>query len=262
MAKVSVKVFDSSNSAAKYAAWALIEVIEKNPNKAICLPTGSTPKEVYLYLRQYAEKHPEFLLQTTTFNLDEYVGEGYGPEDSCEGSYHHYMEAHLFSTVQVAACYIPDGSADNLGQTCTDYEEWITNDGGFIFVLLGIGENGHVGFNEPGSAQNSITSVVDLAPRTIETNTQHFDDGEIPPQAITMGIGTILKNAHGIIMLLAFGEKKAEAIRDMLEGPINETCPASFLRKYEGELVIVADNPAIALLEEDGDYEIEYMDAA
>ncbi|RLI23840.1 glucosamine-6-phosphate deaminase, partial [Candidatus Bathyarchaeota archaeon] len=182
--------------------------------------------------------------RVTTFNLDEYVGL---PPDHPQ-SYHYYMFHNLFDHVDVRRenVHIPDGMAENLDEECRRYEEAIKEAGGIDLQLLGIGRNGHIGFNEPGSPFDSRTRVVKLSEQTRKDNARFFNSiDEVPTHAITMGIGTIMEARR--IILIASGEAKAEAIAKAVKGPKTVDVPASALQDHPDCLFII-DKEAASLL--------------
>jgi len=184
------------------------------------------------------------LSKITTFNLDEYVGlASVHPH-----SYHSYMQEHLFSKtdIDINTTYLPRGDAPDPHQEAASYETLIKNAGGIDIQLLGIGKNGHIGFNEPSSSLASRTRVKTLSVGTIEANRQYFQgDCEFPKMAITMGVGTIMNSRECI--LVATGADKAEAIAKMVEGPVTASCPASVLQFHQNVTVLIDEQAASAL---------------
>ena len=184
------------------------------------------------------------LSKITTFNLDEYVGlASVHPH-----SYHSYMQEHLFSKtdIDINTTYLPRGDAPDPHQEAASYETLIKNAGGIDIQLLGIGKNGHIGFNEPSSSLASRTRVKTLSVSTIEANRQYFQgDCEFPKMAITMGVGTIMNSRECI--LVATGADKAEAIAKMVEGPVTASCPASVLQFHQNVTVLIDEQAASAL---------------
>jgi glucosamine-6-phosphate deaminase len=227
------------------AAIFVANKIKENPNCVLGLATGSTPLGLYSELiKMYKRKEIDFS-NVTTFNLDEYLG--LSPEHP--QSYHAYMKRNFFDHVNIKPenIHIPDGLTKNSIEHCNEYERKIKEVGGIDLQVLGIGSNGHIGFNEPGSELNSRTRVVELAEKTRRDNSRFFDKIEdVPKKAITMGIATILESKN--ILLLASGENKAEAIKNALEGPITKEVPASFLQ-YHPNVTVILDEPAASKLE-------------
>jgi glucosamine-6-phosphate deaminase len=218
------------------AAELVIKTINTRSHLKLGLPTGNTPLGMYEELvNRYRDEHLDFS-QVQTFNLDEYLG----LSNDHTNSYHTYMQRHFFDHVNVlpANIHIPDGSAKiDANAESERYENAIREAGGIDLLIVGVGANGHIAFNEPGSAFDSRTRVVDLAPETIRNARQYFGNETVPARAITMGIGTMLEARR--ILLLASGQSKAGAVERTLHGPIAESFPASALRLHPRVVVIV-----------------------
>ncbi|SDH26814.1 glucosamine-6-phosphate deaminase [Alteribacillus persepolensis] len=226
------------------AASLLFQQIQQKPHTVLGLATGGTPKGTYRVFVQKAEKENIDLSHVTTFNLDEYVG--LLPSDT--HSYHYYMDEHFFQPLRLdkEQTYLPRGDAPDIEQETKRYEQLITQHGGMDVQLLGIGENGHIGFNEPGTSFSSRTHVVDLNESTRQANARYFESLQaVPKQAVTMGIATIMGSRQ--IVLLASGERKQEAMKRLLEGDIDESFPASILKKHP-YVTIIADKKALSLV--------------
>jgi glucosamine-6-phosphate deaminase len=228
--------FDSYESLSAHAASLLLAAIRENPRAVLGLPTGRTP--VGMYERVVAECSREYhcFRDVVTFNLDEYVGI---PRDH-PGSYFTYMRRHLFDHVDIDPrnAHIPDGTAADLDAECANYEREIAAAGGLGITFLGLGQNGHIGFNEPGTPFDSRTRVVELTQSTRIANAAHFSDGHVPTRAITIGIGTILESKR--IVLLASGAAKRGAIERLRGGEVSEDFPASALHRHGDVTVLVA----------------------
>src|SRR5690554_4131519 len=208
----------------KQAAIFLAGQIIHKPNSALGLATGSTPVGTYRELVDLYDQGLVDFSQVITFNLDEYYG--VGPED--EFSYYWFMQENLFSHVNANPenLHIPNGLAQDVEAECKNYEALIRQAGGIDLQLLGIGRNGHIGFNEPGSEFDGITHLVDLDEDTIAANSRFFDSpDQVPRQALSMGIKSIMGARQ--ILLLANGSGKAQTIRDMAYGSITPQVPAS-----------------------------------
>lgn len=209
--------------------------ITAKPDSVLGLATGSTPLGVYRLLVEMGQMGLDFS-GLTTFNLDEYVGlAGDHPQ-----SYRYYMRENLFSQVNIGEgnTFIPNGSAADLAAECRAYEEQIRLAGGIDLQLLGIGTNAHIGFNEPGAEFGTTTRVVDLTQSTIEANSRFFASAaEVPTQAISMGIKSIMRAKN--IILMANGGSKAEAIRAAVLGPVTVDVPASVLQLHPSVTVVV-----------------------
>jgi glucosamine-6-phosphate deaminase len=217
------------------AAELVAEAITLRPEATLGLPTGRTPLGMYRDLvRRHTGEGLDFS-RVRTFNLDEYCGLG----SQHPQSYHTYMRVQFLSRVNLPPnqADIPDGLASDLDAECERYESAIQNAGGLDLLIAGIGANGHIAFNEPGSSFTSRTRVVTLAQDTILRAAMGFSDEEVPRQAITMGIGTILEARR--IMVLASGIEKARAVQLALKGPVSEAVPASALQRHPHVIAIV-----------------------
>ncbi|QQY78882.1 glucosamine-6-phosphate deaminase [Keratinibaculum paraultunense] len=233
--KVIVK--DDYEKMSKEAANMIKEEINKKPNIVLGLATGSTPVGMYKELiRMHKEEGLDFS-KVTTFNLDEYVG----LDENHPNSYHYFMKDIFFNHVNINMdnTFIPNGKAEDLERHCKEYDKLIEKKGGIDVQILGIGENGHIAFNEPDKELNVGTSVVNLTQSTIEANSRFFDSiDEVPTKAISMGIGTIMKAKK--IILLANGKRKSEVIKKLLKGDkITTYLPASMLLLHSDVTVIV-----------------------
>lgn len=218
-------------------AFELLQEDIKNGAKVFGLATGSTPEDLYTELRHSDVDFSESI----SINLDEYVG--LSPEDP--QSYRYFMEEHLFKAKPFKKSYLPDGVAKDLDAECKHYDQIIAEHP-IDSQILGIGRNGHIGFNEPGTDFGVTTHVVELTESTIEANKRYFDKvGDVPTHALSMGIASILKTKH--IYLLAFGKEKAEAVKGMIEGPVTTHVPASVLQNHPNVTVIL-DEDAASLL--------------
>ena len=228
-------VFESNTDVTRHVAHLIANTIEERNSygrKAVLgLATGSTPLGVYRELIRLHRDEGLDLAGVVTFNLDEY----YGLDAGRLQSYHQWMFQNFFKHVNVAKenIHVPDGSVppDRVDERCRDFEERIRRAGGIDLQLLGIGRNGHIGFNEPFSVRNSRTRLATLDPVTRkDAASDFFQEGNVPTQALTMGIGTILEARK--IILMAFGEHKGKIVREAAEGPMTDRVPASFLRDH------------------------------
>lgn len=228
-----------------HASLMIEKLVRNKPQAVLGLATGSTPIPVYQDLIRKHQKESLDFSKITTFNLDEYLG----LDPSHPASYHSFMRENFFSKINIPAeqIHIPNGLAQDRAVHCAEYEAAIINAGGIDLQLLGIGGEGHIGFNEPSSSLSSRTRVKTLIPRTREDNKRFFKPSEkVPHHVLTMGIGTIMEART--ILLLAFGEKKAEAIARSLEGPLTARIPASILQMHRNTVVIL-DEAAASKLE-------------
>lgn len=223
----------------KVAAEIVINEVKSNPNIVLGLATGGTPEGMYKEIIADHKTNGTSYENVTSFNLDEYVG----LSGDNEASYRFYMDNHLFNHVNINKenTYVPFGISDNLSQGCLDYEATMKDLGPINLQVLGIGGNGHIGFNEPGTSFDSITHVVDLEQSTIEANARYFDSiDDVPNQAVSMGISTIMRSEK--IILLASGESKLEAITALLNGEVGEDMPASILKNHPNVTVIIDES--------------------
>jgi glucosamine-6-phosphate deaminase len=218
------------------AAKILLGEIRQNPQLVLGLPTGRTPTGMYQRVTQDCKAEYHCFREVTTFNLDEYVG----ILREHEGSYSTYMKRNLFDHVDIdpSRTHIPNGNARDLDMECRHYEQEIEDLGGVDLMFLGLGRNGHIGFNEPGTPFRSRTRVVELSESTRTANAPYFPDGHVPSQAITMGIATILSSKR--IVLLATGNGKQDAIARLRSRAITVDFPASALWTHANVHVLVA----------------------
>lgn len=218
------------------ARWVAREIL-KLPTAVLGLPTGSTPIEMYKVLVRMVQEGLVSFAQATTFNLDEYVGLNADHPQS----YATFMREHFWSRVDLPkeSVHIPRGSAPDIVAECLCYDEKLEEAGGIDIQILGLGINGHIGFNEPSHNLQTRTHVVDLTPETIEANARFFPDiDSVPRQAITMGIGSIMQSNK--ILLLVSGEQKKEILYKTLFGPVSTEVPASILQLHS-ELTVLTD---------------------
>lgn len=241
---MKIHVYESAQAIGQAAAALFAAQVLAKPNSVLGLATGSTPVPTYREMARLYEQGAVDFSGVTTFNLDEYLG----LERSHAQSYYHFMQENLFQHINVPQerIHVLKGTAPDPEQECLDYEEAIRAAGGIDLQILGIGNNGHIAFNEPCDEFPEKTHVVDLTQNTIEANARFFQSmDEVPKQAITMGIGTIMKAKK--IVLLANGPKKAQTIYDTVYGPITPKVPASILRLHP-DVTIFVDEEAGALL--------------
>lgn len=241
---MNVLIFDSTEKLNETGAGIITGLVQTNPRAVLGLATGGTPVGVYEQVVSDFRRGLVSFRQATTFNLDEYVGL---PVDHPE-SYHSYMNHHLFRHIDMPAAqaHIPNGNAEDLEAECRRYDEMIADAGQIDLQLLGLGHNGHIGFNEPAHALIRGTHIVDLAEETRRANARFFSlIDEVPSQALTMGVGTILKAKT--ILLIVRGADKAEIVHRALTGPITTDCPASLLQTHP-HLVVLLDEEAGRLM--------------
>ena len=236
----SIVVCHDADEVADYASQQFFSLISENAESVLGLATGGTPVRTYQRLISCFQNGSLSFSQATSFNLDEYIG--LSAEHS--ESFRFFMQQHLFDHVDFAehSTFVPDGMAADPEKYAQEYESKIRSSGGIDLQLLGIGHNGHIAFNEPGSTPDSRTRVVDLTDSTIEKNSRFFDSiDDVPHKAITMGIGTIIEAKR--IMLLATGKGKADAVCRAIHSPPSKDVPASWLQTHR-DVVFVLDRDA------------------
>jgi glucosamine-6-phosphate deaminase len=228
---------EASNQAAKIVA----DQVRRKPDSVLGLPTGNTPLPMYAELIRLHREEGLNLSSTVTFNLDEYFGLS---RDHPQSFYRYIYENFLdYVNIERENAHIPDGAAKDFRQTSAEYEAAIKNAGGIDLQILGLGRTGHIGFNEPTSSLASRTRLKTLSDETINDNSKI--SGDIPTVAITMGIATILEAKR--ILLLAFGDSKAEAVAKAIEGPISSSCSASALQMHP-QVTFILDEAAASRL--------------
>ncbi len=238
---ISVQNYQEMSSV---AAQLVLYAIKTKPTTVLGLATGSTPIGLYEHLINDYKQHQTSFEQVKTFNLDEYIGLAADHPKS----YSLFMREMLFNHINIKAenTHIPSGVAASPAEECNHYETLIQQAGGIDLQILGIGTNGHIGFNEPGTPFSSRTHVTRLAEKTIEANARFFTAiDEVPTHSITTGIETILSSKK--IILIANGKDKAPALQAVIEGDITEEMPASALRGHP-DVTIIADMEALSLL--------------
>lgn len=212
------------------------------PDCVLGLATGSSPVGTYQNLVKWYQKGDLDFSNVSSINLDEY--KGLRPDN--DQSYRYFMDTNLFNHINInkSNTFVPNGLEEDSQKACQDYDQIIENIGGVDLQLLGLGHNGHIGFNEPSNAFPSGTHCVDLAPSTIEANKRFFaSEADVPRQAYTMGIRSIML-AKKIVMIVS-GEEKAEILKKVVSGPITPEVPASILQLHR-DVVVVADEAALS----------------
>lgn len=239
--------FSDPLAIAQFVTARVVTLINHKPAAVLGLATGSTMEPVYEQFINQVSNQKLDLSRLKTFNLDEYLGLGLEHPQS----YHYYMRQHLFSRLpfDFKRTYLPDGLCNDVEKQCRTYTKLIKQAGGIDLQLLGIGTNGHIGFNEPGTAFDSRTHVVALSERTRIDNGRFFDSmDQVPTQAITLGLQDIMEAKE--IVLLATGANKAQVMADLYHSKIDESMPASILKRHPNVMIIV-DKQAAALLPAD-----------
>ncbi len=239
---MKVLIFPNAELAVARAAEMILSQVRARPDAVLGLATGGTMEPVY---RAILAGAPDLSFAgVTTFNLDEYVG--LAPDHP--QSYHRYMQHHLFGHLDIdpEKVHLPVGNADSPKAEAARYDAAIAAAGGIDLQLLGLGVNGHIGFNEPGSSLGSRTRIKTLTQKTRADNARFFGPGEaVPRYAITMGIETIMEARE--VVLIATGPHKAEAVRNMVEGPVSTFCPASMIQFHRHATVILDEDAATRL---------------
>ncbi|MBP3310925.1 MAG: glucosamine-6-phosphate deaminase [Clostridia bacterium] len=236
-----IRAKDYNDMSRKAANIISAQVILK-PESVLGLATGSSPIGIYEQLVKWYGKGDVDFSEVTTVNLDEYYG--LSPEN--EQSYHYFMHSHFFDHVNIdpARINLPDGTEPDTEKECARYDALLARLGGVDMQLLGIGRNGHIGFNEPGTCFAKGTHCVDLAPSTIEANKRFFASADdVPRRAYSMGIHTIMTAKK--VLVVASGEDKAWAIRESCFGPVTPEVPGSILQLHS-DAIVIADEAALS----------------
>ena len=245
---LNLRLFASSQEASLACAALVAETLRERPASVLGLPTGRTPLGVYRELVRLHRAGQVDFSRARTFNLDEFLG--LPPDDP--GSFRAYMDRQLFGQVNLAPAAIGflDGTAGDPEAECARYERALAEAGGLDLLLLGLGGNGHLAFNEPADALPALTHRVRLTRETRVANAALFGDepSRVPLEALTLGMRAILHSRRAL--LLAFGEKKAEAVRQLVLGPLTTRCPASLLQLHPEASIWVDAAAAAALPEE------------
>lgn len=242
---MDIVILADSDGVAAEGAKRIRTLLRDKPNAVLGLATGGTPLCLYRHLIEDCKRSRVSFAKATTFNLDEYVG--LSAADT--RSYRSYMRRELFDHIDIdeANTFLPscESAGDSLA-TGQEYERWIQARGGIDLQILGIGKNGHIGFNEPTSSLGSRTRLKTLTRETLETNRQYFNDSDEQPQlAITMGVATIMEASE--ILLLATGAAKTTAVRAAIEGPLTAMCPASALQLHQKVTILLDEDAATEL---------------
>lgn len=233
---MEIVILPTPDAVSVLAARIVARLVRAKPNAVLGLATGSTPVAMYRELIRIHREEALDFSSVTAFNLDEYVGLG----PSHPASYQCFMRENLFDQINIRPelTHIPDGLAADVPASCLEYEDKIRNAGGIDLQVLGIGSDGHIGFNEPISSLTSRTRIKTLTPRTRLDNARFFSRAEdVPHHVITMGIGTIMEARE--ILLLGFGSGKADALSAAIEGPLSANVPASILQMHPRAQVLM-----------------------
>lgn len=241
---MNIIIKNNYEEVSQVAADFLLNTVKDKKNAVLGLPTGSTPIGMYEKVVEEHKKGNVSFKDIKTFNLDEYVN----LDRDNINSYYYFMNSNLFSHIDIDKnnIHIPNGMADDVEKECMEYEEKLQSSGSMDILFLGIGINGHIGFNEPGESFQTTTHVTHLEHNTIEANARFFDKLEdVPTTALTMGMKTILSAKK--IVLIATGENKANAVNEMVNGKVTPKMPASVLQLHN-DVTIIIDNLAASKL--------------
>lgn len=239
-----IKTKDYDDMSRKAAAIISSQVTLK-PNSVLGLATGSTVEGLYEILAKEYEDGLLDFSDVTSINLDEYAG--LAPDH--DQSYDYFMSTNLFNKINIHRnnTYLPDGTADNMDEECRRYDSIIETFGPLDLQLLGLGHNGHIGFNEPADSFSKGTQYIKLTDETIKANSRFFnDESEVPRGAVTMGIGSIMKSKTAL--LCVSGSGKAEILKEVLEGPVKPQVPGSILQLHN-DVIVIADADALKYVE-------------
>ena len=243
---MKVAIVKTPEEGSELAAKIFIDQVKQNPKTVLGLATGSTPVKMYKLLAAANKAGEVSFKDCQSFNLDEYLGLA----PTHDQSYHYFMKTELFDHIDIdqAKTHVPDGEATDIKASCQAYEDAIKAAGGIDIQLLGIGSDGHIAFNEPGCSLACRTHSQVLTQQTIQDNARLFFNGkieEVPTQAVTMGIGSIMDARK--VVLLAFGAGKQDAIQGLVEGPVTSQCPCSALQ-YHNDCIVICDEAAAGKL--------------
>lgn len=241
---MNVLIYESEEQIGIAAGNYMCGQVLQKPNSILGLATGSTPLKPYSQMIELYKKGVVDFSKVTTFNLDEYVN----LDVNDKNSYHNFMHENLFDHINIPEENINflDGNAEDPEEECRRYEEKIKAAGGIDIQLLGIGSNGHIAFNEPADCFQRWSHVVTLKESTVKDNSRFFKSiDEVPTQAVTMGIGSIMQAKK--ILIIAIGENKAKAIKQLIGGNVTPMCPASVLQ-FHTDVTLMLDKAAASLI--------------
>ncbi len=240
---MEIKIFNTAAEVSSFVAETIIEQVKAKADANLGVATGRTMDAIYHHLVQRSVAEKLDFSQVRAFAVDEYIG----LDKDHPNSYEHYLHHHLFDQLNFTSgnLYLPNTHSGNIDENCLAYENQIKESGGIDLQLLGLGLNGHIGLNEPGSAIDSRTRLVGLSCTTRNSNKVLFRNEEVPLTAVTMGIGTILDSKH--CLLIATGETKSEIVQKVLNGDVNSKIPATALKEHKN-IMIVLDKHAAKLI--------------
>ena len=240
---MEINIFKSAEEIGAAVARIFVDEVKNNPNCVLGLATGATPIPTYENIKKLHREENVSFKGVKTYNLDEYCD----LPKSDKNSYYTFMHEQLFNGLDIAEenVHFLDGNATDCAAECKNYDDKINEAGGIDIQLLGIGNNAHIGFNEPAETFTNGSFKVKLTDSTINANKIYFDENQMPRYALTMGVKQIM-NAKKII-LIATGEKKAEAVKNMIKGPVTPQVPASVLQEH-GDVIVFLDEAAASLI--------------
>ena len=241
---MNVLVFDTEEQIGVAAGYYMCGQVLQKPDSVLGLATGSTPLKPYKHMIELYNQGAVDFSRVTTFNLDEYCN----LDVNDKNSYHSFMHENLFNHINIPEENINflNGNSKDLEQECMNYEKKIKNAGGIDIQILGIGSNGHIAFNEPANSFQRWSHVVQLKESTINDNSRFFNSiEEVPTHAVTMGIGSIMQAKR--ILIIALGEKKAKAVKQLINGNVTPECPASVLQ-FHTDVTLMLDKGSASLL--------------
>ncbi len=237
---MEIKVFNTAVEVSEFVAKKLIERVKSKSNLNIGFATGRTMDAIYLNLINNVKTESLSFKDCKAFAVDEYIG----LQKDSSNSFEHYLNLHVFDNLdfEKSNIFIPETSLEAIDEKCQEYELKIKNAGGIDFQLLGVGLNGHIGLNEPGSSLDSRTRIVALNSSTRNSNKALFRNESVPTVAVTMGIGTILDAKE--CCMVATGETKAEIVQKIINGDVNSKVPATALKQHKNSVLILDKNAA------------------
>ncbi len=237
---MEIKVFNTAAEVSKYVATEILDLVVEKPDANLGLATGRTMDAIYHKMVQLGARSKLDFSQIKAFAVDEYIG----LSTESVHSYEYYLHLHVFDQLNFSKenIFIPKTRNADLDAACIDYENHIKHSGGIDLQLLGVGMNGHIGLNEPGSAVDSRPRIVALTGSTMNSNKSLFRGEHIPNTAVTMGIGTILDSKRSI--LIATGETKAEIVQKIINGDVNSKVPATALKQHPNNLIVLDKHAA------------------
>ena len=249
---MTIEIYKDYEKLSDNVARRICQVVQDKPEAVLCLAAGDTPRLAYTSLTGIARSEGIDFSQCTFVGLDEWVG--IGPENA--GSCHYFLQHQLFTPLQIRPeqIYLFDSLAQNIEQECSKMDAVISEKGGIDLMLVGVGMNGHIGFNEPGVSPRLYSHIIDLDATTQSVGQKYFKESTVLKKGITLGLQHLLESKQAIVM--ASGQKKSAVIEKALEGPISPDMPASIIRKHNQGCVMV-DEQAAGLLKNSNHHEIK-----